>query len=40
VTVVDAEPIDPALLLFATFVVRGLAEDASSAGAGGAAAIG
>jgi hypothetical protein len=40
VTMVDAEPIDPALLLFATFVVRGLAEDASSAGAGGAAAIG
>jgi hypothetical protein len=39
VTVVDAEPVDPALLLFATFVVRGLAEDASSAGAGGAAAV-
>jgi mannose-6-phosphate isomerase-like protein (cupin superfamily) len=38
VTVVDAEPIDPALLLIATFVVRDLAEDASSAGAGGAAA--
>jgi hypothetical protein len=40
VTVVDAEPIDPALLLFATFIVRGLAEDASSAGAGGAASVG
>jgi hypothetical protein len=39
VTVVDAEPIEPALLLFATFVVRGPAEDATSAGEGGAAAI-
>jgi hypothetical protein len=40
VTVVDAEPIESALLLFATFVVRGLAEDATSAGVGGAAAVG
>ena len=39
VSVLDGEPIEPALLLFATFIVRGLAEDASSAGAGGAAAV-
>jgi hypothetical protein len=38
VTVDDRSPIDPGLLLFATFVVRGLAEDASSAGSGGAVA--
>ena len=35
-TVEDGEHLDPGLLLFATFVVRGLAEDAGSAGAGGA----
>ncbi len=43
VTVEDAERSDPGLLLFATFVVRGLAEDAgaaSAAGAGSAASSG
>jgi len=34
----DARKIDPGLLLFAAFVVRALAEDASSASAGGAGA--
>jgi hypothetical protein len=39
VTVGDSEAVEPGLLLFATFVVRGLAEDAGSvAGAGGTAA--
>jgi hypothetical protein len=38
-TVVDPDAIEPALLLFATFVVRGLAEDAgASAGAAASAA--
>jgi hypothetical protein len=35
-TVDDGEDLDPGLLLFATFVVRGLAEDAGSAAAAGA----
>ena len=35
----DPGALDPGLLLFAAFVVRGLAEDASSA-AGGAATAG
>ena len=39
VTVEDPAAVDPALLLFTAFVVRGLAEDANSA-AGGAAAAG
>jgi len=39
VTPGEGWPIEPDLLLFATFVVRGLAEDASSDGAGGAAVI-
>jgi hypothetical protein len=34
VTVDDRDAIEPALLLFATFVVRGLAEDAGAAAAG------
>ena len=38
VTVDDLTAIEPGLLLFVTFVVRGLAEDASSAGSGGAVA--
>jgi hypothetical protein len=38
VSVADLAQIEPGLLLFATFVVRGLAEDASSAGSGGAVA--
>jgi len=39
VTVDDSEAVESGLLLFATFVVRGLAEDAGSvAGAGGTAA--
>jgi hypothetical protein len=38
VTVKDGEAIDPGLLLFAAFVVRGLAEDASAAAGGGASA--
>jgi hypothetical protein len=42
ITVDDVEAIDPGLLLFATFVVRGLAEDAraaaTAAGAGASAA--
>jgi hypothetical protein len=37
VTVDDAEPVDPGLLLFAAFIVRGLAEDAGSAAGAGAA---
>jgi hypothetical protein len=41
VTVADAAAIEPGLLLFAAFVVRGLAEDASAAaGAGSSAAVG
>ncbi|MEA2143124.1 MAG: hypothetical protein QOI64_1554 [Solirubrobacteraceae bacterium] len=39
VDVDDTATIDPGLLLFAAFVVRALAEDASSAAAGGAAAV-
>ena len=35
VTVDDPALVEPGLLLFATFVVRGLAEDASSASSGG-----
>jgi hypothetical protein len=38
ITVDDATSIDPGLLLFAAFVVRGLAEDASSAAGGSTAA--
>ncbi|WCB95048.1 hypothetical protein DSM104299_03790 [Baekduia alba] len=38
IAVDDATPIDPGLLLFAAFVVRGLAEDASSAAGGASAA--
>jgi hypothetical protein len=39
VTLLDPEPLDPRLLLFAAFVVRGLAEDASgSSGAGASTA--
>jgi len=34
----DAGAVEPGLLLFAAFVVRGLAEDAGAAAAGGAAA--
>jgi hypothetical protein len=37
VTVGDLSLVEPGLLLFATFVVRGLAEDASSAGSSGGA---
>jgi hypothetical protein len=37
ITVDDIGAVEPGLLLFATFVVRQLAEDASSAAAGGAA---
>src|SRR4051812_15363762 len=37
ITVDDATAIDPGLLLFAAFVVRGLAEDASSSGGSTAA---
>ncbi len=42
VTVADLALVEPGLLLFATFVVRGLAEDASSSGssAGAVAATG
>jgi hypothetical protein len=40
VDVDDAARIEPGLLLFAAFVVRALAEDASSAAAGGAASAG
>ena len=36
VTVDDPAAVEPGLLLFATFIVRGLAEDAGSAAAGGA----
>ena len=36
VSVDELEALDPGLLLFATFIVRGLAEDAGSAAAGGA----
>ena len=36
VTVDDSEPLEPALLLFTAFVVRGLAEDADTAAAAGA----
>jgi hypothetical protein len=38
VTVDDPAAVEPGLLLFATFVVRGLAEDAGAAAAGGASA--
>lgn len=38
VTVEDLADIDPGLLLFAAFVVRGLAEDASAAASAGASA--
>jgi hypothetical protein len=38
VSIVGSELLPAALLLFATFIVRGLAEDATSAGAGGATA--
>jgi hypothetical protein len=38
VTVDDPAALDPGLLLFAAFVVRGLAEDASSAAGGATAA--
>ena len=38
VIVDDLSAIDPGLVLFAAFVVRGLAEDSSSAAAGGASA--
>jgi hypothetical protein len=38
VTVENLEEIDPGLLLFAAFVVRGLAQDAGSAAAAGASA--
>jgi hypothetical protein len=31
-SVADPEAVDPGLLLFATFVVRGLAEDAAATG--------
>ena len=40
VSVDDPATLEPGLLLFAAFVVRGLAEDASSAAAGGAATAG
>jgi hypothetical protein len=40
VTVDDSGAIEPGLLLFATFIVRGLAEDAASGGAGAAGAGG
>ncbi len=39
VTVDDAEQVDHGLLLFAAFVVRGLAEDASSTSGGSAAVV-
>jgi hypothetical protein len=39
IAVDDPRAIDPALLLFAAFVVRGLAEDSSSASAAGAAVV-
>jgi hypothetical protein len=38
VTVDDPGAVDPGLLLFAAFVVRGLAEDASSAAVGASTA--
>jgi len=38
ITVADPDAVDPGLLLFAAFVVRGLAADASSAAAAGATA--
>ena len=40
VTVDDREPLEPGLLLFAAFVVRGLAADAGSAAGAGAATTG
>ena len=40
VIVDDAETVEPGLLLFATFVVRGLAEAASAAAGAGASAAG
>ena len=36
VTIADVTAVDPGLLLFAVFAVRGLAEDAQSAAAAGA----
>jgi hypothetical protein len=39
VTLHDAARVEPALLLFAAFVVRGLAEDASTAAGAGATAV-
>jgi len=38
VTVDDSDAVEPGLILFATFVVRGLAEDAGGAAAAGASA--
>jgi hypothetical protein len=38
VNIDDSESVEPGLLLFAAFVVRGLAEDAGSAAAAGATA--
>lgn len=40
VTVDDDTALDPGLLLFASFVVRALAEDSASATAGTAGAVG
>jgi len=40
VTVDDAEALEPGLLLFAAFVVRGLAEDSGGAAGAGAASSG
>ncbi len=40
IAVDDPAAVDPGLLLFATFVVRGLAEDAGAAAGGSAAAVG
>jgi hypothetical protein len=39
VTIDDSAPVEPALLLFAAFVVRGLAEDANTAAGAGATAV-
>ena len=38
VTIDESAPVEPGLLLFAAFVVKGLAEDAAGAAAGAAAA--
>lgn len=40
VTLGDADLVEPGLVLFTAFIVRGLAEDASSAAGAGAAAVG